>query len=95
MQLYFFDIHFKGETITDEEGARHFDDGSAIYYARTIANRISRTDNGDMVRVHIRDSHNRLLTIAIPSACRPLTSQQAQIQATVERDLARQRSMAG
>lgn len=90
MQHYFYDILWDGETVTDEEGASHFDDGSAIYYGRTVATRIARCGKGERVRVHVRDSNGRLLSIVTPGPLRALNARQARIFEIVERDLARQ-----
>ena len=89
MQHYFYDIHWDGETLTDEEGASHFDDGSAIYYARNVATRIARCGKGERVRVHVRDADGRLLSIVSPGPLRVLSTRQARIFEIVERDLAR------
>lgn len=90
MQHYFYDILWDGETMTDEEGVSHFDDGSAIYYGRTVATRIARCGKGERVRVHVRDTHGRLLSIVTPGPLRALNARQARIFEIVERDLARQ-----
>jgi hypothetical protein len=90
MQTYFYDIHWDRETLVDEEGQSHFDDGSAIYYGRVIASRIARCGKGERVRVHVRDVRGRLLSIQCPGPLRALTSHQAEIRSIVERDLARQ-----
>ena len=66
MQTYFYDIHWDRETLVDDEGTRHFDDGSAIYYARIVASRIARCGKGERVRVHVRDIRGRLLSIQCP-----------------------------
>ena len=108
MQHYFYDIHWDGETLTDEEGASHFDDGSAIYYARNVATRIARCGKGERVRVHVRDAERlptmlrfrdadgRLLSIVSPGPLRVLSTRQARIFEIVERDLARhQAAIAG
>ena len=95
MQLYFFDICWDGETLVDDEGTSHFDDGCAIYYASTVANRLGRCGRHESVRVNVRDTRNRLLSIVVPRTCLPQTAQQGRIRDIVERDLARQRQMAG
>jgi hypothetical protein len=95
MQTYFYDIHWDRETLTDDEGTCHFDDGSAIYYARVVASRIARCGKGERVRVHVRDIRGRLLSIQCPGPLRALTSHQAEIRSIVERDLARQCELVG
>lgn len=91
MQLYFFDISWDGETIADEDGTGHFDDGSAIYYARVVANRLARCGRYESVRVNVRDAGGRLLTIVVPGCCLPAAAHRARIRTIVENDLARQR----
>lgn len=95
MQHYYYDIHWDGEILTDDEGTSHFDDGSALYYGRTVANRIARCGKGEKVTVHIRDSLGRLLSIATPGPCRAFNARQARIHDILERDLARQAVMLG
>lgn len=95
MQHYFFDIHWDGETLADDEGTSHFDDGSAVYYGRMVASRIARCGKGEKVRVHVRDARGRLLSIVCPGPLRALTDHQARIREIVERDLGRQWPMAG
>lgn len=95
MQLYFFDICWDGETLVDDEGTSHYDDGCAVYYASTVANRLGRCGRHESVRVHVRDDRNRLLSIVVPRACLPVTAHQSKIRAIVERDLARQMLSAG
>jgi hypothetical protein len=95
MQHYYFDICWDGETLTDDEGASHYDDGSAVFYAGTVANRLARCGRIEAVRVHVRDDRGRLLSIVVPRACLSSMSQQARRRAIVERDLARQTSLAG
>lgn len=95
MQIYFYDIHWDRETLVDEEGQSHFDDGSAIYYARVVASRIARCGKGERVRVHVRDVRGRLLSIQCPGPLRALTNHQAEIRSIVERDLARQLELTG
>lgn len=90
MQNYFFDICWNNETVVDDEGTGHFDDGSAVYYARTVASRVARCGNGESVRVHVRDSQGRLLSIVTPGIYRHAAQSQAPIRAIIERDLARQ-----
>ena len=95
MQTYFYDIHWDRETLADEEGTSHFDDGSAIYYARVVASRIARCGKGERVRVHVHDAAGRLLSIQCPGPLRALTGHQVEIRSIVERDLARQAAPAG
>lgn len=90
MQRYYYDIIWDGETVTDDEGTTHFDDGSAIYYGRTVATRIARTGKGERVRVQIRDARGRLLSIQCPGPLRVLNASQARVFEIVERDIARQ-----
>jgi hypothetical protein len=90
MQHYFYDIHWDGETLTDDEGTSHFDDGSAIFYGQTVATRIARCGKGERVRVHVRDERGRLLSIQCPGPLRALNARQARVFAIVERDIARQ-----
>ncbi|MBX9459120.1 MAG: hypothetical protein KL863_25500 [Rhizobium sp.] len=95
MQTYFYDIHWDRETLVDDEGTSHFDDGSAIYYARVVASRIARCGKGERVRVHVRDARGRLLSIQCPGPLSALSERQAQIRSIVERDAARQETAAG
>ena len=95
MQQYFFDIVWNDETVADEEGTGHFDDGSAIFYGRLVASRIARCGRGDTVHVHVRDSQGRLLTIARPAAGRTLLPSPPGVRTIVERDLRRQALAAG
>jgi len=95
MQTYFFDICWNDETVADDEGTAHFDDGSAIYYGRIVASRIARCDNLETVLVQVRDDQGRLLSIVRPSACRPFVQSQPEIRTIVERDLRRQSLIAG
>ena len=75
----------------DEDGTGHFDDGSAIYYARVVANRLARCGRYESVRVNVRDAGGRLLTIVVPGCCLPAAAHRARIRTIVENDLARQR----
>ena len=95
MQQYFFDIHWDGEIVPDEEGASHFDDGSAIYYGRIVASRVAGCGKGEKVCVHVRDIDGRLLSIQCPGPLRALSEHQARLRTIVERDLARNWMMAG
>jgi hypothetical protein len=95
MQHYYFDICWDGETVTDDEGTSHYDDGSAVFYAGTVANRLARCGKLEAVRVHVRDDRGRLLSIVVPRACLSQTSQQSRLRAIVERDRARQMALAG
>lgn len=95
MQHYYFDICWDGETLTDDEGTSHYDDGSAVFYAGTVANRLARCGRIEAVRVYVRDDRGRLLSIVVPRACLSLTSDQSRLRAIVERDRARQMAMAG
>jgi hypothetical protein len=90
MQHYFFDICWNDETVVDEEGTGHFDDGSAIYYGRTVASRVARGGDGEAIRVHVRDGHGRLLSIVTPGTGYYAAPSQARIRAIIECDLARQ-----
>jgi hypothetical protein len=89
MQHYFFDIHWNDETILDEEGADYFDEGSALYYGRIVANRIARGSVGDTIRVHVRNGAGRLLSILIANQFEQKLQAQSRVKAIVERDLAR------
>lgn len=95
MQTYFYDIHWDREALVDDEGTGHFDDGSAIYYARVVASRLARSSKGERVRIHVRDAEGRLLSIQCPGPLRALSDHQAEIRSIVERDLARQWVLAG
>ena len=52
MQHYFYDIHWDGEMLADDEGTSHFDDGSALYYGRTVAN--VRCGGADVASAQVR-----------------------------------------
>ncbi|MBL0375013.1 hypothetical protein JJB09_23645 [Rhizobium sp. KVB221] len=95
MQHYFFDIHWNDETVLDDEGTGHFDDGSALYYGRTLAIRIARCGKGESVRVHVRDDQGRLLSIVTPGSWRPEAPSQVRTRAIIERDRTRQSMMSG
>lgn len=92
MQTYFFDIHWNGETLQDEDGASHFDEGSALYYARVIANRLARGAEEAAIRIHVRSSDGRPFAIVSPTPKGPLPVNQLRVRAIVERDLGRQRT---
>jgi hypothetical protein len=95
MQHYFFDIVWNDETVVDDEGTGHFDDGSALYYGRTVASRIARCGQSEAVLVHVRDQQGRLLAIVRPGTCRPFLPSPAGIRTIVERDLRRQSVIGG
>ena len=94
MQHYYFDIFWDGETLADEVGTSHFDDGSAIYYGSVVANRIARCGRSEPVRVLVRDGLGRLLSMVNATNCRSFATQQSRRREIVQRDLARQRSAA-
>lgn len=91
MQTYFFDIHWNGEMLRDEDGAAHFDEGSALYYARVIANRLARGADEAAIRINIRTVDGRPFAIVSPTPRGPLPVNQARVRAIVERDLDRRR----
>lgn len=95
MQTYFFDICWNEETFIDDEGTVHFDEGSAMYYGRTVARRLARCGNGESVRIQVRDEDGRLLSIVTPGTHRLLAQPDGRIRAIVERDLVRQALMTG
>ena len=94
MQTYFFDIQWNGEILLDDEGMVHFDEGSALYYARMLARRVSRGGGGDLVQVHVRQNRGQLLATMTANPHDPHIRTLAQRRAIVERDLARQMSVA-
>lgn len=94
MQHYFFDIQWNSETVLDDEGTEHFDEGSALYYARVIANRLSRAGRGDLVQIHVRQGNGRLLGTMTANQNDPEFRKLARVRAIVERDLARQQLVA-
>jgi hypothetical protein len=67
MQLYFFDLHWGDERFVDEEGVAHFDEGSALYYAQRIADKIGRDSDYRSLKVEVRTSDGRLLATILPS----------------------------
>ncbi|WP_026623141.1 hypothetical protein [Ensifer sp. WSM1721] len=67
MQLYFFDLHWDDERFRDEEGVAHYDEGSALYYAQRIADKIGRDADYGSLRVEVRTSEGILLAIIAPS----------------------------
>jgi hypothetical protein len=93
MQTYFFDIFWNGERLQDDEGASHFDEGSALYYARVIANRLARGADGAAIRIHIRLGEDRPFAIVSPTPRVPLPAHHVQVRTIVERDLSRQRTL--
>lgn len=93
MQTYYFDIHWNGERLQDEDGALHFDEGSALYYARVIANRLARGADEAAIRIHVRAADSRLFAIVSPTPRGPLPANQGKVRAIVERDLNRQRTL--
>lgn len=70
MRHYFFDLHWDDESFIDEEGIAHFDDGSALYYARRIADKIGRDVDYGSLKVEVRLSEGRLLATVAPSGGR-------------------------
>jgi hypothetical protein len=93
MQTYFFDIHWNGEMLQDEDGASHFDEGSALYYARVIANRLARGADEAAIRIHVRTDDGRHFAIVSPTPRGPQPINQVRVRAIVERDLNRQRAV--
>ncbi|WEX87061.1 hypothetical protein PZN02_003406 [Sinorhizobium garamanticum] len=67
MQLYFFDLHWDDERFLDEEGIAHFDEGSALYYAQRIADKIGRDTDYESLKVEMRSSEGILLATVAPS----------------------------
>jgi hypothetical protein len=67
VQLYFFDLHWGDERFLDEEGIAHFDEGSALYYARRVADKIGRDADHGSLRVEVRTSEGTLLASIAPS----------------------------
>ena len=67
MQLYFFDLHWDDDCFTDDEGILHFDEGSALYYAQRIADRIGRDADYGSLKVRIRSQAGALLATVTPS----------------------------
>jgi hypothetical protein len=92
MQTYFFDIHWNGELLQDEDGAPHYDEGSAFYYARVIANRLARGSDEAAIRIHVRSGDGRPFAIVSPTPRGPRAVNEVRVRAIVERDLSRQRS---
>jgi hypothetical protein len=70
VQHYFFDLHFDGEQVVDEDGIDHFDVGSAVYYGQTIADRIGRDADYRSLKVHVRSPDGAVLAIVATSAGR-------------------------
>ncbi|WP_028000355.1 DUF6894 family protein [Sinorhizobium arboris] len=67
MQLYFFDLHWDDDCFTDDEGIVHFDEGSALYYAQRIADRIGRDADYGSLKVTVRSEAGVLLASVTPS----------------------------
>ncbi|WP_034854903.1 DUF6894 family protein [Sinorhizobium sojae] len=67
MQLYFFGLHWGDERFLDEEGIAHFDEGSALYYAQRIADKIGRDADYGSLKVEVRTSEGGLLATILPS----------------------------
>lgn len=67
VRLYFFDLHWGDECFLDDEGIAHFDEGSALYYAQRIADRIGRDADYGSLRVDVRSSDGVLLATIAPS----------------------------
>ncbi|ASY68999.1 DUF6894 family protein [Sinorhizobium fredii] len=67
MRHYFFDLHWGDGHFLDEEGIAHFDDGSALYYARRIADKIGRDVDYGSLKVEVRSSEGKLLATVAPS----------------------------
>ncbi|MCA1407867.1 hypothetical protein I6F26_27930 [Ensifer sp. IC3342] len=70
MQLFFYDLHWDDERFVDEEGIAHFDEGSALYYAQRIADRIGRDADYGSLKVEVRSSRGTLLATVLPSVGR-------------------------
>lgn len=70
MQHYFFDLHWDGEQVVDEDGVDHFDDGSAVYYGQRIADKIGRDADYRSLKVHVRAPDGCVLAIIAASAGR-------------------------
>ncbi|PDT84401.1 hypothetical protein [Sinorhizobium sp. BJ1] len=67
MQLYFFDLRWGDERFIDEDGIVHFDEGSALYYARRIADKIGRDADYGSLKVEVRSGEGKLLATVAPS----------------------------
>ncbi|WP_426229359.1 DUF6894 family protein [Pararhizobium sp. DWP3-4] len=70
MEHYFFDLHFDGEQVVDEDGVDHFDVGSAVYYGQRIADKIGRDTDYRSLTVHVRTFEGPVLAIVAASAGR-------------------------
>ncbi|WP_426124041.1 DUF6894 family protein [Pararhizobium sp. PWRC1-1] len=70
MEHYFFDLHFGGEQVVDEDGVDHFDVGSAVYYGQRIADKIGRDSDYRSLTVHVRTFDGPVLAIVAASAGR-------------------------
>ena len=70
VQHYFFDLHFDGEQVVDEDGIDHFDVGSALFYGQRIADRIGRDADHRSLKVHVRTLDGSILAIVAASAGR-------------------------
>lgn len=67
MQHYFFDLHWDGDDIVDDEGVDHFDVGSAIFYGQQIADRIGRDADYRSLTVHVRIPNGAILAVMAAS----------------------------
>lgn len=67
MQHYFFDLHWDGDDILDEEGVDHFDVGSAIFYGQQIADKIGRDADYRSLKVHVRIPNGAILAVMAAS----------------------------
>jgi hypothetical protein len=70
MRLYFFDLCWGEDTVLDEDGVSHFDDGSALYYAQRIADKIGRDADYGSLKVEVRSSEGKLIATVAPSVGR-------------------------
>ncbi|MBB4187386.1 DUF6894 family protein [Sinorhizobium terangae] len=70
MQLYFFDLRWGDERFVDDEGIAHFDEGSALYYAQRIADKIGRDAGYGSLKVEVRSKRGTLLATVVPSVGR-------------------------
>lgn len=70
MEHYFFDLHFDGEQMIDDEGVDHFDTGSALYYGQQIADRIGRDADYSALKVKVRATDGMVIATLAASSGR-------------------------
>jgi hypothetical protein len=70
VQTYYFDLYWNGGHVVDEDGVGHFDEGSAMYYGKKIAERILRDPDYRAFEVHVLTDTGLLLGVIAENALR-------------------------